>query len=182
MLTRNCLRTHARTHGRRTHRHDISPSGLWPVELKIIWKSANQFGRRRILKFFSFRCHGNQNSAWIPKIWRKCGEVIERMLSVKFHPNWPTGYWGEEVDARRTMDDGRRTNGNHNNSPWAKLRWTKKVNNIVSTGIGYCLGWSWSGSMLHLLLSLSLLPPSWRKWLGIWHWIITWQLCCPSEN
>ena len=76
---------------------------------KIIWKSANQFGRRRILKFFSFHCHGNQNSAWIPKLWRKFDEVIERMLSVKFHPNWPTGYWEEEVDGRRTSHNGRRT-------------------------------------------------------------------------
>ena len=39
---------------------------------KIIWKSANQFGRRRI--FFFLRCHGNQNFAWIPKVWRNSGE------------------------------------------------------------------------------------------------------------
>ena len=38
---------------------------------KIIWKSANQFGRRRNLKFFSFRCLGNQNSAWIPNIYKR---------------------------------------------------------------------------------------------------------------
>ena len=92
---------------------------------KIIWKSANQFGRRRrILKFVSFCCHGNKNSAWIPTIWRKSGEVIERMLSVKFHPNWPTGYWGEEVDARQTK-------GDHNNSPWAKLRWPKNKRTMM---------------------------------------------------
>ena len=89
---------------------------------KQFWKSANQFWRRRFLKFFSFRYNENQNSAWIPKNWRNSGEVIVRMLPVKFHPNWPTGYWGEKVDERRTMNDarrtthdGRRTKGHHNN-------------------------------------------------------------------
>ena len=84
-----------------TNQHGLKESGRGSSKehfYKIIWKSAKQFGRWRILKFFSFRCHGNQNSAWIPKIWRNSGEVIERMLSVKFHPNWPTGYWGEDVE------------------------------------------------------------------------------------
>ena len=30
------------------------------------------------------------------------------MLSVKFHSNWPTGYWGEEVDGRQTTDTGQK--------------------------------------------------------------------------
>ena len=44
------------------------------------------------------------------------------MLSVKFDPNWPTGYWGE-VDTQRTK-------GDHNNSAWAKLRWAKKTTTL----------------------------------------------------
>ena len=51
------------------------------------------------------------------------------MLSMKFHLNWPTDYWGEEVDARQTK-------GDHNNSPWAKLRWAKKW---TDDGHGHCL-------------------------------------------
>ena len=70
---------------------------------KIIRKSANQFWRIIIW----FRCHGNQNSAWITNIWRNSDEVNERMLSVKFHPIWPTRYWGENVDGRQ-MPDKRR--------------------------------------------------------------------------
>ena len=110
-----------------SHIRQNSPAPWWPCVLtnqyglkesdkgstkehfyKIIWKSANQFWRRRFLKFFSFRCHGKQNSAWIPKIWRNSGEVIVRMLPVKFHPNWPTSYWGEKVDGRRTTDAGQK--------------------------------------------------------------------------
>ena len=73
---------------------------------KIIWKSVNEFVRRWIVKFFSFRCHGNQNSEWIPKIWRNSCETIGRMLSVKFQPDWSTGYWGEDVDGRTTDNLG----------------------------------------------------------------------------
>ena len=83
--------------------------------LKIIWKSANQFWKKKKLKYFLFRCLGNQNSAWIPNIWRNSGEVTKRMLSVKFYLNWPTGYWGEDVDTRQTSPQ----KGDHNNSPWA---------------------------------------------------------------
>ena len=30
------------TDGRRTNRHDISPSGLWPVDLKMIYNTFRQ--------------------------------------------------------------------------------------------------------------------------------------------
>ena len=93
---------------------------------KIIWKSANQIWWRRFLKIFSFCCHGNQNSAWIPKIWRISGEVNVRMLPVKFHPNWPTGYWVKKVDGRRTTDAGQKsitlTHLEHFVHRWAKTR------------------------------------------------------------
>ena len=36
---------------------------------------------------------------------KEFGEVIERMLSVKFQPNWPTGYLEENVDGRMTESD-----------------------------------------------------------------------------
>ena len=97
---------------------------------KFIWKSANQFWRRRILLLFSFRCHGNQNSAWIPKNWRNSDTVIVRMLSVKFHPNWPTGYWKEEVDARRTLHAGQKAT-----TITQVLRWAKNV------ALGIHLSW-----------------------------------------
>ena len=47
------------------------------------------------------------NSAWMPKIWRNSGEMIENMLSVKFHPNRLTDYWVEAVDIR-TKDTGQK--------------------------------------------------------------------------
>ena len=35
-VSRKSLRTHARTHARRTQGHDISPAGLRPVELMLV--------------------------------------------------------------------------------------------------------------------------------------------------
>ena len=57
------------------------------------------------------------NSAWIPTIWRTFCKKIKRKLSVKFHPNWPTDYWGEELDGQKAIT---KTHLEHFVFRWAK--------------------------------------------------------------
>ena len=69
------------------------------------------------------------------------------MLSVKFHPSWPTGYRGENVDGRWTTDAGHRaitiTHPEHFVHRWAKKQ-------LIFTILSRCsnnwyMDFSWPG-------------------------------------
>ena len=64
-----------------------------------------------------------------PKNWRNSGDDIERMLSVKFHPNWPTGYrenyeWQTTHDGQKAITITRVGN--------FVLRWAKNPHPVLS--------------------------------------------------
>ena len=65
-----------------------------------------------------------RNFAWIPKNLRNSGHWEDAFYEVSYQLT----HW---LLRRRswctTATDGRRTKGDHNNSPWAKLRWAKNI-------------------------------------------------------
>ena len=47
------------------------------------------------------------------------------MLHTKFCNDWPSSFWGEDVNARPTTDDARRRTPTHSNRSPEWLRWPK---------------------------------------------------------
>ena len=48
------------------------------------------------------------------------------MLHTKFGKDWPSSFWGEDVNARRKTDDAQRRTPTHSNRSPEWLRWPKK--------------------------------------------------------
>ena len=72
---------------------------------QIILKLIQWFLTRSLLKFFSFGCYGNQNSAWIPNLLTIFNQYHPRIIPVKFNKNWRRGL-GRNVKKKKLWMDG----------------------------------------------------------------------------